>query len=630
MDDSTTSNTNNTGARMPLGMSSFDKTQRQQFGQNVRLAMACIEGAEEPVNEKALPLDGPAIQQCLRALSQDFTSQHADLLELLVRFDDVKGWQSSGAGHCAAWMNLELGISPKLGWEYLRIGRRLRLLPTTQALFRAGKLTWSIIRLITRVADPDNEKILCHAALDASVTQVKSLCNGYKWKNDDKGAGENDRALKQWESRALRWDEASNGSTRIQLVLPPELAQAYLNSVEHSLRQLDDSKVDDSESTMSQRRSDAAVLMAETSLQSAGREIATADRYQVVVSVEASQLAASDAAADASNEACKDNGKDNFKNNGKNTCKNNSKVTNNTSHQNHTPSKRPTIKGAGPIACETARRIACDCSVSVIHKENGEPVNIARKSRIWPAAMSRAIKDRDQHCQFPGCTHTHNLHIHHIKHWADNGDTSVENGVCLCSLCHTLVHEGGYTIQRVDDDEQSLNEQFARQQNAHDTSQFDFEKTLRDDKDSFNKVRKLFPTHYRFRVVDANGQDIRDEQTVSVDSIHVQSPSRYPVTTKVDGSDKNKRYDSSIRNHESTRVDSPIRNHESTLVDSSIRKHESTRVECSKPSAEHYRDTLVTHSSFISEQRACYNMGAREMIMARAATEASEQKARVH
>ena len=41
---------------------------------------------------------------------------------------------------------------------------------------------------------------------------------------------------------------------------------------------------------MSQRRTDAAVLMAETSLLAAGRDIATADRYQVIVSMEASEV----------------------------------------------------------------------------------------------------------------------------------------------------------------------------------------------------------------------------------------------------------------------------------------------------------------------------------------------------
>jgi len=203
---------------------------------------------------------------------------------------------------------------------YLRVGRKLRSLPVTTALFRAGKLSWSKIRLMVNVADMDTEKIICHAALDASVTDVKRLCSGYRWNDETNNQAENEQAILQFESRSLRWDETSNGRTCIQLVLPPEIAQAFLNSVEQSLNQLD---LDNSESTMSQRRADAAVLMAETSLQAAGREIATADRYQVIVSVNASELAAS-----------------------------NTDNTPITEHENSMPAKRAMVKGAGPIARE--------------------------------------------------------------------------------------------------------------------------------------------------------------------------------------------------------------------------------------------------------------------------------------
>ena len=157
------------------------------------------------------------------------------------------------------------------------------------------------------------------------------------------------------------------------------------------------------ETNISQRRADAAVFMAETSPQHAGREIATADRYQLIVSLDATDISAS-------------------------------------THNHDTPKKRPTVKGAGPIACETARRIACDCSLSTYVTTNGEPTNIVRKSRIWLSGMSRAKKERDQHCQFPGCTRTHHLQIHHLVHWADGGSTSVSNGACLCACHHSLVH----------------------------------------------------------------------------------------------------------------------------------------------------------------------------------------------
>ena len=238
---------------------------------------------------------------------------------------------------------------------------------------------------------------------------------------------------------------------------------------------------------MSQRRADAAVLMAESSLQSAGKAIAAADRYQVSVTIDESELA-SITHGSVTNGA----------------------IANGTTIKSKptVPAKRPTITGAGPIARETARRIACDCSISVNKTSNGELMDIGRKTRIWPNAMARAIKERDQQCVWPGCDHSRHLHIHHMQHWADGGATSVDNGVCLCSYHHTLVHEGGYKIEAVAHDEDGVHKQFFQQLNFHDINQFDFEESLRNDRESFNKVRHLSPTRFRFRIMDKNGHDI--------------------------------------------------------------------------------------------------------------------------
>jgi hypothetical protein len=70
------------------------------------------------------------------------------------------------------------------------------------------------------------------------------------------------------------------------------------------------------------------------------------------------------------------------------------------------------------------------------------------------------------------------------------------------------VHEGGYSIQAVANNQTGLNEQFSQQQHISDASMFGFEKELRNDRESFNRVRSLSQTTYRFRVFDADGRDI--------------------------------------------------------------------------------------------------------------------------
>jgi len=107
----------------------------------------------------------------------------------------------------------------------------------------------------------------------------------------------------------------------------------------------------------------------------------------------------------------------------------------------------------GPsIAAETARRLACDASiVTLLENEDGEPLNLGRKTRTISAPLRRALKARDKCCRFPGCANSRYMDAHHIVHWANGGETSPKNLVSLCRFHHHAVHEGGYCIEILDD-----------------------------------------------------------------------------------------------------------------------------------------------------------------------------------
>ncbi len=195
---------------------------------------------------------------------------------------------------------------------------------------------------------------------------------------------------------------------------------------------------------------------------------------------------------------------------------------------------------------------------------HSEPINIGRKSRIWPSAMARIIKERDQHCAWPGCTHSRHLHIHHIKHWADGGETSVHNGVCLCSYHHTRVHEGGYSIEHVGESTQRQNEQFIQQQHNDDINQFDFEQSLRNDKKSFNTVRKLSPTRFRYRILDAHGRVITGRSSDKFQA-DVQNSSLVDASQPINQSVHHLRNNSIAETIDSTRVDKNDASHADTF-----------------------------------------------------------------
>jgi hypothetical protein len=106
-------------------------------------------------------------------------------------------------------------------------------------------------------------------------------------------------------------------------------------------------------------------------------------------------------------------------------------------------------KGRSSLPIESVKRLCCDGHTVVIGEdENGEPLNIGRKTRTVPTAIKRALTARDKGCRFPGCHHTRFVDAHHIEHWSNGGETSLDNLILLCSQHHKLIHEGGFTIER--------------------------------------------------------------------------------------------------------------------------------------------------------------------------------------
>ncbi len=77
---------------------------------------------------------------------------------------------------------------------------------------------------------------------------------------------------------------------------------------------------------------------------------------------------------------------------------------------------------------------------------DGNALDVGRKTRAIPPSMRRALSARDRGCRFPGCTNRRFVDGHHIQHWADGGETKLQNLVLLCRTHHRLVHEEGFGL----------------------------------------------------------------------------------------------------------------------------------------------------------------------------------------
>jgi hypothetical protein len=95
-----------------------------------------------------------------------------------------------------------------------------------------------------------------------------------------------------------------------------------------------------------------------------------------------------------------------------------------------------------------ARRLACDCKIiPVVLGGPSEPLDVGRFRRTAPLGLRRAVTIRDRGCAFPGCDRRpRQCDVHHVIHWADGGETCLENCCLLCSRHHREVHETGWEI----------------------------------------------------------------------------------------------------------------------------------------------------------------------------------------
>lgn len=333
-------------------------------------------------------------------------------LTLIAEFDRRTGWSDSATQSCAHWLNWRCGIALGAAREKVRVARALEGLPKVSAAMESGGLSYSKARELTRIATPENEEFLLGIAEHGTAAHVEKLVRAYRRCQD---AEELSREQRQQESRALSYRYDDDGSLVIHGRLPAEAAAQFIKALELAVDQLPaPARVPAGTSApprvpFAARRADAFAAISESFLAHGMLEQRGADRHQVVVHVAAETL------RDRKAGCCE------FE---------------------HGPA----------IAADTARRFSCDAAiVMLVENEQGEPLNVGRKTRVISAPLRRMLNARDQGCRFPGCCNRRYIDIHHVKHWANGGETRPSNLVSLCRFHHHAVHEGGIQIVMLDD-----------------------------------------------------------------------------------------------------------------------------------------------------------------------------------
>ncbi|MFT3852575.1 MAG: DUF222 domain-containing protein [Ilumatobacteraceae bacterium] len=327
----------------------------------------------------------------------NLSAAECEWLLAVAEFDRREGWVSWECRSCAAWLSWQVGLDIRAAREKVRVARALEVFPLVRAAMAAGRLSYSKVRAITRIAAAETEQMLVDLALAATTHQVERIVTGYRRSEDVELASEQEQQAR----RRLTHQVESDGSVTIKVRLPAAEAARVLAAVDAAVAPAKD---DDGQYVpLDVRRVDALV------------EVVTAGGAAselIHVHVDAEVLAGGHGRCDV--EPVGDSG-----------------------------------LGPAPLSGEAVRRLLCDRPyVTVVHGADGGVVGVSARQRLVRGVRRRLVEQRDGGCRrVPGCARRGRLEVHHIVHRAHGGGNDPANLILLCCFHDHRVHEGGWTLE---------------------------------------------------------------------------------------------------------------------------------------------------------------------------------------
>lgn len=398
---------------------------------------------------------GTRIQQQAAVIAQ----ATCELLLMVGEFDACEGsrWYH-GLKSTAHWLAWSCSMAPGTAREHVRVARALPAMPLTVAEFRAGRLSYSKVREMTRVAGRTDEALLVELARAMTASQLADTIGRF-------GSLDGIR-LGQDAVRHARWQVRDDGMVEIRALLPAEVGAEVLTALNLALErdgteppsadpaaaaaadglgprgdfprmvthvdQLSEQETavlaaeTTTTPTLEQRRADALLDLARTFLDAEPDDRSGEDRHLVVVQVSAEALVRDVPAGTPPEDGIATQSPHSVPAGALETCG---------------------VLGAGPLEPRTAERLACTGKVALtITDRGGEILHLGRSQRLASRAQRRALRLRDTTCTFPGCHQSRHLDAHHVVPWSEGGPTDIEGLALLCRRHHVMVHEGGLRL----------------------------------------------------------------------------------------------------------------------------------------------------------------------------------------
>ena len=427
------------------------------------------------------------------SLSKHMNQDEYRFLVMVREFDIRQGWRAYQFNNCAEWLNMKCGISPGTAREKVRVALALLDLPQCSEGFAKGELSYSKVRAMTRAANVFNEATLVDYALKATAHQVEEHCR--RLRNADRRQSTPD-ARRAWQARSLKRTCHPDGMMSIYVELPREQGELVMKALEMAMAAAAGDTADEAyqmyaaadvagqgdkvndkagvavnqtgnTADQANKARHAQAANVKDGLAHAVDQAATTTGEKDGVAQAAGKAAANTKDKAGKRETAAQKQAEYQQSNaffarqadalvavarGYLSGNGGEKQAKSDNYQVvvHVDAAALQDKGGkSDLPVESVRRIACDADlVAVIRDAKGNLLNLGRKHRVVSPQLKRALLARDKCCTYPSCSHEQFLEAHHVMHWADGGETSLDNAILICNRHHRLLHEGGFTIHK--------------------------------------------------------------------------------------------------------------------------------------------------------------------------------------
>ncbi|MBW3615467.1 MAG: 13E12 repeat family protein [Actinobacteria bacterium] len=364
-----------------------------------------------------------APDELLRDVMVGVSEQSAHLalwLAKVAEIDRRELWgHVDGARSCAHWLGWRCGLDGRTAREHVRVAHRLEELRAVQRAFAEGRLSYSKVRALTRVATPEAEEFLLDLALTLSAAHLERSLVAYAQAHGEPITLE-DETSRRAKCGVTRWVDA-DGLIHHEIVSAPEDGLVIDRAIDFGRDEVfraakEAAGAGDAGGAAEQPRRPAGPAgrleglcwALRNGLANAARGLVVDDAYLLVVHVREGQAMVGD-------------------------------------------DGRVDLGNGLSVHPRVLQRLACDSMIQamLVGHDGERPLDLGRRRRTATRDQKIALRALHPTCRWPvGCgVPSARCQFHHLEHWSrDLGRSDLDNYLPFCATHHHKVHEGGWSV----------------------------------------------------------------------------------------------------------------------------------------------------------------------------------------